>query len=118
MSEEIPATANPVVTENAQATEKKGKGMNKAKMESLLWRMATIRGILFSASSLWVAWSTATQGIDMPQLGWWDWSQTIGGCICTWFLTMMAFIDKSAQQLSAGKIPGLENGNHETKEES
>ena len=85
--------------------------MNKAKVESILWRLATIRGILYSVTALWLAWSTATQGINMPQLGWWEWSQTIGGCLASWGLTMMAFIDKSAQQLSAGKIPGLENGN-------
>lgn len=78
--------------------------------ERVLWRMAVLKIILFSAVSLWTCWSTATQGLDMTKLGTWEWIQTIGGCVAAWFITLMAFVDKSAAQVSAGKIPGLENG--------
>jgi len=76
---------------------------------ALLWRLARIKVILFSAVSLWTCWSTATQGLDMTLLGRWEWVQTIGGCLAAWGITMMALIDKSASQLSGGHIPGLDD---------
>lgn len=73
-----------------------------------LWKLAAAKMVLFSISSLWICWATATSNLDMPALGWWDWFQTIGGCFAAWCLTMMAFIDKSAVQISSGQIPGLD----------
>ena len=74
-----------------------------------LWRLATLKIVLYSFATLWACWSTATQNLDMTLLGWYDWAQTIGGCIGAWCLTMMAFIDKSAAQLLAGHMPGLDD---------
>jgi hypothetical protein len=78
--------------------------------EKALWRMATIKIILFSVLALLTCWMTATNGLDMPKLGVWEWIQLIIGCISAWFVTLIAFIDKSAAQVSSGRIPGLENG--------
>jgi len=78
--------------------------------EKALWRMATIKIILFSVLALLTCWMTATNGLDMPKLGVWEWVQLIIGCISAWFVTLIAFIDKSAAQMSSGRIPGLENG--------
>jgi len=88
------------------------------KSEQMLWRMAIIKIFLFSAVSLWTCWSTATQGLDMTKLGTWEWIQTVGGCVAAWFITLMAFVDKSAGQISSGKIPGLENGKIEEPTET
>lgn len=73
-----------------------------------LWRLASLKMVLFSISSLWICWSTATSNLDMPALGAWDWFQTVGGCFAAWCLTMMAFIDRTASQISSGQIPGLD----------
>ena len=89
--------------------------MNVEKSEKVLWRLAVVKIILFSLVALWTCWSTATQNLDMTKLGWWDWCQTIGGCVTAWFITLMAFIDRTAGQIASGKIPGLENGNGEQK---
>jgi hypothetical protein len=81
-----------------------------------LWRLATIKIVLFSLSSLWICWATATSNLDMPKLGWWDWFQTIGGCLAAWCLTMMAFVDRTASQISTGQIPGLELDKHKPEQ--
>ena len=78
--------------------------------ERMLWRLATIKVVMFSVLSLLTCWMTATQGLDMTRLSTYELVQTIIGCICAWLITMVAFIDKSASQVSTGKIPGLENG--------
>lgn len=82
----------------------------------LLWVLATIKFILFSSTSFWTCWTAATSQIDFTVLSQWDQFQIVGGCIAAWLITMIAFIDRSASQISHGKIPGLEeNGNSETK---
>jgi hypothetical protein len=81
----------------------------------MLWRIAKIRIVLFSVATLWTCWSTATSNLDMTLLKPWDWFQTIGGCFASWCMVMMAFLDKSAGQISQGHIPGIEV---ETKNEA
>ena len=83
--------------------------MNEIKATAWLWRMAILKMVLLSIAALWTCWATATSGLDMTKLGAWDWCQTIGGCLASWTLTIVAFIDKSAAQLSSGHIPGLDD---------
>lgn len=83
--------------------------MSKAISEvAMLWRLARVKMILFSCTSLWTCWATSTASLDMTKLGAWEWSQTIGGCLCAWGLTMMALVDKSAGQIAAGHVPGID----------
>ena len=82
----------------------------------LLWRLARVKMVLFSASSLWMCWATATNSIDLSKLGWWDWFQTIGGCLGSWCIAMMAFVDRSAAQVAAGRIPALDSVPGETED--
>lgn len=77
------------------------------KVTEMLWGLARLRVILYSVASLWTCWATATSSLNISMLGWHDWFQTIGGCIASWCLVMMAFVDKSASELASGKIPGL-----------
>lgn len=55
-----------------------------------------------------MAWSTATNQVDMSQLGWFDWVQTIGGCIGNWSIMMAALLATQGKAVAAGHIPGLE----------
>lgn len=67
------------------------------------WRM-----LFLSFSSLWMAWSTATNQIDMSQLGWFDWFQTLGGCFGNWSVMMAALLMTQGKAIAAGHVPGLE----------
>jgi len=82
---------------------------------AMLWRLALVRFGLFSAASLWTCWTTATANLNMTLLSSWDWFQTIGGCLASWCLVIIAFLDKSAHQIQSGQIPGLENGEHQNE---
>jgi hypothetical protein len=92
---------------------KGSQGMTKAeheRAEQILWRMAVLKIVMFSVLSLLTCWMTATNGLDMTKLSAYEWAQTVMGCVCSFLVTMIAFVDKSAAQVSAGKIPGIENG--------
>ena len=80
----------------------------EAKRTWLLWRLALLRFTLFSIASLWTCWSTATNMVDMTMMDNWTWFQTIGGCLGNWCLVLIAFLDKSMNQIASGHIPGVE----------
>lgn len=73
-----------------------------------LWTMGRWRLIFLSFSSLWMAWGTATNQIDMSSLGGFVWFQTIGGCIGNWSIMMAALLLTQGKAVAAGHIPGLE----------
>jgi hypothetical protein len=73
-----------------------------------LAKMGMVRLGFLSFSSLWMAWSTATNQIDMSQLGWFDWAQTIGGCLGNWAIMMAALLATQGKAVAAGHIVGLE----------
>lgn len=75
---------------------------------SALWKIGQWRLAFLSFSSLWMAWSTATNQIDMSQLGWFDWFQTLGGCLGNWSVMMAALLMTQGKALAAGHVPGLE----------
>jgi len=71
----------------------------------IAWRMAVVKGLLFSVVSAGTCWLTATNQIDMTLLGTWDWVQTGIGVFVAWGTVMMAYLSKSAQALMEGKLP-------------
>lgn len=88
--------------------------INEAKAQWILWRLAIVRVCFYSAMSLGSCWMTATNQVDMTNLGTWEWAQTIIGCFVAWSAAMMAFIDKTSSQIAAGQLP-LNGKEAETK---
>lgn len=84
------------------------KLISEAMKAALLWRIAVTRFVLYSVASLWTCWATATGMVNMLEMDAWTWFQTIGGCLASWCLVIIAYLDKSAHQISAGELPGLD----------
>jgi hypothetical protein len=74
-----------------------------------LWTMGRWRLAFLSFASLWMAWGTATNQVDMSKLGWFDWFQTFGGCIGNWSIMMAALLATQGKAVASGHIPGLED---------
>jgi len=76
---------------------------------ALLWRMAIAKAVLFSLVTLAGAWMTALNKLDWSTLAWDDKRNILIGMFLIWGNAMIAFMDKSASQISAGHIPGLDD---------
>jgi hypothetical protein len=83
------------------------------KQTAILWRLAIVKAILYSSVMLGSCWLTALNKLDWSVLAWDDKRNILIGIGVSWGTAMIAFLDKSAHQIAAGQIPGLENG--ETK---
>ena len=84
--------------------------INEIKATAWLWRMAIAKAVLFSAVTLAGAWMTALNKLDWSTLQWDDKRNILIGMFLIWGNSMIAFMDKSANQLATGHIPGIENG--------
>lgn len=74
-----------------------------------LWKMGKIRLFFVSFSSLIMSWLAATNQIDMSSLGWFDWFQTILGCLGNWSVLMAALLLTQGKAVAAGHVLGLED---------
>ena len=80
---------------------------------AVLWKMVIIKVSLLSLVTLGAAWQTATAGMDFGMLPKWDRVNILVGIFVLWGNQMVAFLDKSAGQISSGKMPIGEPGNTE-----
>lgn len=73
----------------------------------LLWRLATVRGVLYSLVMLGSCWMTALNKLDWSELQWDDKRNILIGIFVSWGTMMVAFLDKTMNEISTGHIPGM-----------
>jgi hypothetical protein len=83
--------------------------INELKATAWLWRLAIIKMVLFSLATLAGAWMTALNKLDWDSLAWDDRRNIIIGMFLIWSNVMIAFLDKSANQIATGHMPGLDD---------
>jgi len=81
--------------------------MKTLKQTVLLWWIAGVKALLFSLVLLGTSWLTALNKLDWSTLQWDDQRNILIGMLVSWGTGMMMFLDKSAGEVSHGKIPGL-----------
>ena len=86
--------------------------LHKTGQQWLLWRMAIVRCILFSAVTFGTALQTATVGVEYPELSGWNKTMLWVGIFVLWGNQMLSFLDKTAGRLAEGKPP-IGDGNTE-----
>jgi len=72
---------------------------------ALVWKLAITKAILFSLVTLGSAWQVATAGLKFGQLDYWDRVGIVVGIFVLWGNQMMAFFDKTAANINAGRPP-------------
>lgn len=70
-----------------------------------VWRLAIVKGVLFSIVTLGVAWQTATAGLDVGLLSFWDKLNLAVGITVLWGNQMISFFDKTASSIKQSKPP-------------
>ena len=60
-----------------------------------VWRLAIVKGCMYSLLTLITAFTTGVADCDFPSLTPWNKSLIILGVLSSWLLTMMAFLDKT-----------------------
>lgn len=85
--------------------------INEQMQKAILWRIAIVKFALISLMTGGSCWLTATNQVDMTELSGWQWLQTLIGCFVAWSGAMLGWLDKSASQISEGRIPGTEKHN-------
>lgn len=82
---------------------------------ALVWKLAITKAVLFSLVTLGAAWQVATAGIKFGQLDYWERVGIVVGICVLWGNQMIAFLDKTAANVNAGRPPvGLDlSGNTE-----
>ena len=72
---------------------------------ALVWKLASVKGVLFSLVTLGAAWQVATAGMAFGDLPYWDRFNIVVGIFVLWGNQMISFFDKSAVQISSGRPP-------------
>lgn len=85
------------------------KWISEQMQKAILWRIAIAKFCLISLMTFGSCWLTATNQIDMTELSGWQWLQTGIGCFVAWAGAMLGWLDKSANQISEGNIPGIDS---------
>lgn len=84
---------------------------DSARRTILLWKLVIIRAALYSLVTLGAAWLTATSGLDVGALHFWDKVTLAVGIVVLWGNQMMSFLDKTAAGIAANKPPiGSDDG--------
>jgi len=76
----------------------------------IVWRIFIARAALFSIVTLGAAWMTATSGLDVGALPFWDKVTMAVGIVVLWGNQMMAMLDKTASTVASGKLPVESDG--------
>ena len=79
--------------------------LTKAREAVLLWRLAKIKFWLFTLVTLGVAWQSSTSNLVVSSLKPWELFNVFVGMFIIWGTNMVAFVDKTAGQVSAGRLP-------------
>lgn len=78
---------------------------DKTKTFIIVWKIFLIRSVLYSIVCLGSAWMTATSGLDVGSLPFWDKVTLVVGIFVGWGTLMIALLDTTAQKINAGQLP-------------
>ena len=79
--------------------------LSKARESALLWSMAKFRFVLFSLVALGLAWQGATANLKIESLSRWELINVFIYMAIAWGNTIMAYLDKTANDISKGRLP-------------
>ena len=83
---------------------------DEAKSILIVWKLFIVRATLFSIVTLGTAWMTATSGLDVGALPFWDKVTLVVGIIVLWGNQMVAMLDKTAGKIASGSLPVESDG--------
>lgn len=72
---------------------------------AMVWKLAIVKGVLFSLVTLGAAWQVATAGMEFGSLHYWDRVNIVIGIFVLWGNQMISFLDKTAATVRDGRAP-------------
>lgn len=91
--------------------------LTKAQEALIYWRLLIIRFVLHSVVTLGLAWTAATQNLDVSSLDGWRTFSLVASIIVLWGDKMIAFFDQTMSRVAKGQLPINGNTEHIKKEE-
>lgn len=89
--------------------------MNKIAITLIAYKLAILRGILYSLMTLITGFLAAVTCVDFPAQTHWNQFLLLLGVFATWMTTMLAFLDKTLAKISAQPQPTPDNSTQPPK---